>query len=85
MNIPKILIVDDMPDVRLLIKLTLQRVGKYDFFEAVNGLEGFELAREILPDIILMDGIMPVMSGFEAIEKLREDEKTKNIPILLSN
>ena len=83
MNIPKILIVDDMPDVRLLIKLTLQRVGKYDFFEAVNGLEGFELAKEILPDIILMDGIMPVMSGFEAIEKLREDEKTKNIPILM--
>ena len=83
MNIPKILIVDDMPDVRLLIKLTLQKVGKYEFYEAENGLEGFETAKEILPDLILLDGIMPIMDGFEAILKLREEEKTKNIPILM--
>ena len=83
MNIPKILIVDDMPDVRLLIKLTLQKVGKYEFYEAENGLEGFETAKEILPDLILLDGIMPIMDGFEAILKLREEERTKNIPILM--
>lgn len=83
MNIPKILIVDDMPDVRLLLKLTLQKVGEYEFFEANNGLEGFELAVKIIPDIILIDAIMPVMDGFEAIEKLRTAESTLNIPILM--
>ena len=83
MKIPKILIVDDMPDVRLLIKLTLQKVGKYEFFEAEDGLKAIESAQKILPDIILIDAIMPKMDGFEAIEKLRADEKTNNIPILM--
>lgn len=83
MNIPKVLIIDDMADIRLHIKLTLKRSGEYHFLEASNGKEGYETAIEHLPHIILMDAIMPVMDGFEAIKKLRDNEITKGIPILM--
>ncbi len=81
--IPKVLIVDDLIDNRLMIKLALKKSGEYVFLEASNGEEGVNLAKEELPHIILMDAMMPVMDGFEAIELLRNDEHTKKIPILM--
>jgi len=81
--IPKVLIVDDLKENRLLIKLTLKKHGDYQFFEASNGKEGIEMAQKELPHIILMDAIMPVMDGFEAIRLLKNDLNTKKIPILM--
>ena len=80
---PKVLIVDDLKDNRLMIKLTLKQAGSYNFFEATNGKEGVDTALKELPHIILMDAMMPVMDGFEAIRLLRNNSKTKNIPILM--
>lgn len=81
--IPKVLIVDDVENNRILVKLFLKKSGKYQFFEASNGEEGIELALKELPHIILMDAMMPVMDGFEAIRLLRNNPKTQNIPILM--
>jgi signal transduction histidine kinase len=80
---PKVLIVDDLENNRLLIKLFLKKTGKYNFFEASNGQEGIDIALKELPHIILMDAIMPVMDGFEAIRQLRNNPITQNIPILM--
>ncbi|MFA6191382.1 MAG: response regulator [Sulfurimonas sp.] len=79
----KVLIVDDAKENRLVIKLSLKKAGKYQFYEASNGKEGVDIAIKELPHIILMDAIMPVMDGFEAIKILRENQITKKIPILM--
>jgi len=81
--IPKVLIVDDLKDNRLIAKLALKKSGEYQFFEANDGKEGVEIALKELPHIILMDAMMPVMDGFEAIRILRSEKLTKNIPILM--
>ena len=80
---PKVLIVDDSKANRLLTRLTLSKHTKYDFLEAKNGKEGVELAIKEQPHIILMDAIMPIMDGFEAIKILRENLSTKKTPIIM--
>jgi len=81
--IPKVLIVDDLKDNRLMIKLALKKVGEYQFLEACDGKEGVKMATDELPHIVLMDAMMPVMDGFEAIRLLRNDVNTRKIPILM--
>ncbi len=78
----KVLIVDDLQVNRMSIKLSLKNEG-YQFFEAGNGVEAVEKAKEINPDIILMDALMPLMDGFEATKKIRNIEQTQRIPILM--
>jgi len=80
---PKVLIVDDLKENRLIIKLTLQKYSKYEFLEAANGKDGVDIATKELPHIILMDAIMPIMDGFEAIRLLKNDVITRKIPILM--
>lgn len=77
----KVLIVEDNKNNRLLIKDVLGYHG-YEVIEAVNGSEGIRLAEEHMPDLILLDMQMPVMNGFAAIEKLRNNPSTKNIKIV---
>lgn len=80
---PKILIVDDLEETRFAARAILRRNGDYEFFEAENGQEGVEIAFKELPHLILMDALMPVMDGFEAIAILRNDPRTNEIPILM--
>lgn len=80
---PKILIVDDLEETRFLARTILRRNGNYEFFEAENGKEGVEIAIREIPHLILMDALMPVMNGFEAIAVLRSDPRTARIPILM--
>ncbi|MEA3352655.1 MAG: hybrid sensor histidine kinase/response regulator [Campylobacterota bacterium] len=80
---PKILIVDDLKDNRLVMKLTLKKGGDYEFIEAQNGQEGYDKAVQEHPHLILMDAMMPVMNGFESIRLLRNNEITKYIPIIM--
>lgn len=81
--IPKVLIVDDYKENRLFIRLALSKHAEYEFFEASNGKEGIELAIKEQPHIILMDAIMPVMDGFEAIKILRNNSLIKKTPIIM--
>jgi CheY-like chemotaxis protein len=78
----RVLVVDDEKFVRELIKIKLGRCG-LTVIEATNGLEGVEMARNLKPDIILMDVMMPKMNGFEACEKLKSMPDTAGIPIVM--
>jgi len=79
--VAKILYVEDHPAQRDIMAQMLE-LGGFEVDVASDGVEGVEKATTWLPDIILMDLRMPRMDGFEAIEKIRADEKTTNTPII---
>jgi len=76
-----ILLVDDHAGNRLVLQNLLEPLG-FKITLAVNGQEGVEMAQKTKPDLILMDLVMPVMTGFEAIKILRNRPGTKNTPII---
>ncbi|MFY9154465.1 MAG: two-component regulator propeller domain-containing protein [Prolixibacteraceae bacterium] len=75
------LLVDDNADVRFFVKSHFSTT--YQVCEASNGLEGWDIALKTVPDIIISDVMMPDMDGFEFCRKIRKDERTSHIPILL--
>jgi pilus assembly protein CpaE len=78
----KILIIDDDVDTLRLVGLMLQRQG-YQISAATNGEQGLAKAFEEVPDIILLDVMMPNMDGFEVTRRLRKNPATQSIPILM--
>ena len=78
----KILLVDDSR-TSLLMERMILRQGPYDLVIANDGVEAVEQARAESPDLILMDVVMPRMTGFEALRALRLSEATRNIPVIL--
>jgi CheY-like chemotaxis protein len=78
---PTILIVDDTRLNRELAKDILEMEG-YRIYEAENGKEAIEHARRVIPDIILLDIELPDMNGLEVLRVLREDTRTRPIPIV---
>jgi len=81
-NRKKILVVDDSKTALFMMTMIL-RNGPYDLITAENGEEGFHKATAEVPDLIVMDVMMPKMTGFEATRALREHASTKDIPIIL--
>ncbi len=80
----KILLVDDHPLTRLMTSQALtQQDANYEILEASNGQEACETALEAKPDLILMDVMMPVMDGYEALASLKEDPETQAIPVMM--
>ncbi len=75
-----ILLVDDLEMFHMYIKMLMGSAA--GLHSAYNGREGVEMARRLRPDIILMDLRMPVMNGYEAIERLKADPETRDIPII---
>ncbi len=80
---PKIAIVDDTADARRLIRRILQSQGDYTLLEATNGKEAIELARRELPDLIILDLMMPEIDGFGVMDALRENPETAAIPVIV--
>ena len=78
----KILLVDDSSTVLLMERMILSK-NQYDVVTAKDGVEGVEKAVAEKPDLILMDVVMPRMDGFEACRKLREQDDTKAIPVIM--
>jgi CheY-like chemotaxis protein len=78
----KILLVDDSNTILMMEKFILGN-GPYDLITASNGEEAVKKAAEQNPDLILLDVIMPKMGGFEACRLIRNDEGTRNIPIIM--
>lgn len=78
---PKILLVEDNEMNRDMLSRRLQRKG-YSVITAEDGEKGLLLARSEMPDLILMDISLPVMSGWEVTRLLKADEATRNIPII---
>jgi CheY-like chemotaxis protein len=79
----KILIVDDNPDLRKLLALVLKN-SDYDTVEAATGLEAIKQARATHPDLILMDLLMPDVTGDEATARLKADPSTRAIPVIVT-
>jgi len=76
----KILIVDDTKEnVDILVD---SLIDNYEVYAALNGKDGLKLAQSIVPDLILLDIMMPEMSGYETIEKLKQNNITKEIPVI---
>jgi threonine synthase len=80
---PRILIVDDTPDARRLIRRILQSQGDYTLFEAANGKEAVNLVRNEHPDLIILDLMMPEVDGFGVMDILKQDAETASIPIIV--
>lgn len=76
-----ILVVDDEQDLLDLIEYNLKKEG-FDVLKAEDGKEGIKMAREHMPDLVLLDIMMPKMDGLEAVEVIRNDEELKRIPII---
>jgi signal transduction histidine kinase/DNA-binding response OmpR family regulator/streptogramin lyase len=76
-----VLIVEDNDDVRSFIAEQLR--GKYKILEAANGMEGITVSQGTIPDLIITDLMMPEMDGYAFSEKIRSDEKTSHIPIIM--
>lgn len=80
-NKPSILVTDDNFEVRDFIVKAL--TNKYSIIEAENGAQALALATEKIPDLIISDVMMPVMDGFEFCRKIKTDERTSHIPVIL--
>ena len=78
----KILLVDDSKTILLMERMILGN-GAYELVTALDGHEGIEKARAELPDLILMDVVMPRMNGFEACRRIRSGETTSEIPVIM--
>jgi DNA-binding response OmpR family regulator len=78
----RIVVADDEADIRRLIAFTLRRRG-YDVLEATAGDTALELVRQERPDLVLLDVMMPGLSGLEVAQALRDDAATSAIPIII--
>ncbi|MBN1870625.1 MAG: response regulator [Candidatus Omnitrophica bacterium] len=78
----KILVVDDEIELVELVKIRLESDG-YEVLTANSGLEGLSKAAGEQPDLIILDISMAEMDGYTVIQKLREEPKTKNIPVII--
>ena len=79
---PKVLLVDDDPLMHRLYSPHIQRAG-YQMLSAFTGVEAIDLAARELPQVIVMDIMMPQMDGLSAIRLIRSDKATKDIPVVV--
>jgi len=76
----KIIAVDDIPENLAAIRNTLKDI--YDVYPCPSAMKMFELLENVKPDLIMLDVAMPEMSGYDAIKKLKSDERFKDIPVI---
>ena len=79
----KVLIIDDEKDFGFFIKQNLELTGGYNVIVATGGKEGMLAAQRAKPDLILLDVIMPQMSGFEVLQALKDNKATTMIPVIM--
>jgi CheY-like chemotaxis protein len=77
-----VLVVDDEPMARTLLRLMLVRAG-FEVLEAADGLEALTKVKEQLPDIMILDVMMPGIDGFAVCEELRKEEETSELPVIM--
>src|SRR4051794_12269911 len=76
-----VLVVDDDPVILKLLEVNFEMEG-FQVVRAADGAEGLERAREVLPDIVVLDVMMPRMTGYEVAKALKENHETAHIPII---
>lgn len=77
-----VLVVDDEPMARTLLRLMLVRAG-FEVLEAADGLEALAAVKEQLPDIMILDVMMPGIDGFAVCEQLRQEEGSADLPVIM--
>jgi len=77
----RVLVAEDHSEIRKLVHLCLAREG-YELFEATDGREALSKARDLTPDLIVLDVMMPNMTGYEVCDSLKSDPSTSRIKIL---
>jgi threonine synthase len=80
---PNVLIVDDTEQARRLIRRILQAQGNFNLLEAANGRQAIEIAKKELPDLIILDLMMPELDGFAVLDALKADGRTAPIPVIV--
>lgn len=78
----RVVLIDDDPDLRGLVKMTLEFTAGWQVFTAASGSEGINVVREVKPDVAIVDFMMPEMDGHEVCRRLRGDPETAEIPIV---
>lgn len=79
----RILLIDDEDDFCKLVKMNLELIGNFEVTTATNGKKGIKLAKKLKPDLILLDILMPGIDGFAVLQRLKEDENTIEIPVVM--
>ncbi|WP_319420583.1 response regulator [Pleurocapsa sp. FMAR1] len=82
MSTHKILVIDDSKVIRMRVKDMLPE-GNFDIIEAKDGLEGFNLIRTENPNLIMLDFLLPKMSGWEVYQQIQKEQKFRSIPLVL--
>jgi DNA-binding response OmpR family regulator len=77
----RILIAEDERDIRELITFTLKFAG-HEIYPTSNGEEAYQMASQVLPDLIILDVRMPRMTGYEVCEQIKANTETKDIPVV---
>ncbi len=80
-SLATVLICDDEPALRELIRVSLE--GQYEFVEADDGEESLELARSVRPDVVILDMMMPRLSGLEVLSALRQEEELADMRVIV--
>lgn len=78
----RVVLVDDDPDLRKLVKLTLEFTAGWEVATAAGGAEGIEAVRSVRPDVAVVDIMMPDMDGYEVCRRLKDDPETADIPVV---
>jgi DNA-binding response OmpR family regulator len=79
----KILIIDDEGEFCSLVKTGLETRDNYEVLIATNGKDGYEIARTMKPDLVLLDITMPGIDGFKVLELLKNDRNTVAVPVIM--
>ena len=79
---PRVLVIDDDPAILELVSVNLDLAG-YEVFKAPDGIKGQALALQLLPDMIVLDLMLPKVDGFTVCQRLRRDDRTAEIPLLM--
>jgi len=82
MDKKKILIIDDEENFCKLVKKNIEQTGEFDVYIATNGEGGIRLVREIKPNLVLLDIVMPGMDGADVAAQIRDDESIQYTPIV---
>jgi two-component system response regulator RpaA len=82
LRMPRILVIDDDPAISELVAVNLEMAG-YDVSQAEDGIKGQALALQLQPDLIMLDLMLPRVDGFTVCQRLRRDDRTAEIPVLM--
>ncbi len=78
---PRILLIDDDRFVRRLAEASLRQIGRMDVVSVSSGLEGIRMLEQSVPDLVLLDAVMPVMNGAETLSFIRHSKKFSRVPV----